>query len=164
MFLQTQPPQKSKHFKNATSALESRANNIAAPLHPINCFGLNNPNRGSADCMTPDDYLSAQQESTTECPLPTSMLQLHPHRMVCALQKLGSVLAERIFRGFLCLGRRIFSWILSPDFSPHFSGKRAQINPPGKSLANPPKFTYQKSPTHFCRGAGPTKTFGWKCV
>ena len=41
-------------------------------------------------------------------------------------------------------------------FSPDFCGENcAQKNPPGKSPANPPKFTPQKSPTHFCRGAGP---------
>ena len=40
-------------------------------------------------------------------------------------------------------------------FSPHFCGKSAQKNPPGKSPANPPKFIQLKSPTHFCRGAGP---------
>ena len=34
----------------------------------------------------------------------------------------------------------------------NFVGKSAQKSPPGKSLAN-------KSPTHFCRGAGPTSRF-----
>ena len=66
-------------------------------------------------------------------------------------------MAERIFRGFLFLGCRIFSRILSPDFFPSFSWEKVprkilQENP----RQNPPKFIQQKSPTHFCRGAGPT--------
>ena len=66
-------------------------------------------------------------------------------------------MAERIFRGFLFLGRRISSRILSPGvFSSFLWEKSAQKNPPGKSRQNPPNFIQQKSPTHFCRGAGPT--------
>ena len=66
-------------------------------------------------------------------------------------------MAERIFRGFLFLGRRIFSRILSPDFFSSFLWEKVprkilQENP----WQNPPKFTQQKSPTHFYRGAGPT--------
>ena len=54
--------------------------------------------------------------------------------------------AAGFFRGFC---RRIFS--------PHFCGEKVprkilQENP----RQNPPKFIQQKSPTHFCRGAGPT--------
>ena len=53
--------------------------------------------------------------------------------------------AAGFFRGF---SRRIFS--------PHFCGEKGlrkilQENP----RQNPPKFIQQKSPTHFCRGAGP---------
>ena len=48
--------------------------------------------------------------------------------------KPSSAAAERIFRGFLFLGRRIFSRIFSPDFSSSFLwGKSTQKNPPGKS-------------------------------
>ena len=54
------------------------------------------------------------------------------------------------------MARRIFSRIFSPDFFLLiFVGKSAQKNPPGKSPAHPPEFIQQKSPTHFCRGAGP---------
>ena len=75
-------------------------------------------------------------------------------------QMLGSVLAERIFCGFLFLGRRIFSRILSPDFFSSFLWEKVprkilQVNP----RQNPPNFIQQKSPTHFCRGAGPTDDF-----
>ena len=68
----------------------------------------------------------------------------------------GRFLAERIFRGFLFLGRRIFSRIFAPDFFFSFLWEKV----PRKSLQenprqNPPKFKQQKSPTHFCRGAGP---------
>ena len=68
----------------------------------------------------------------------------------------GRILAERIFRGFLFLGRRIFSRILSPDFFSSFLWEKVprkilQENP----RQNPPKFIQQKSPTHFCRGARP---------
>ena len=65
-------------------------------------------------------------------------------------------MAERIFRGFLFLGRRIFPRILSPDFLSFLWGKVLrrilQENPRQK----PPKsIIQQKSPTHFCRGAVP---------
>ena len=65
-------------------------------------------------------------------------------------------MAERIFRGFLFLSRRIFSRIFSPDFFSSFLWEKVprkilQENP----RENPPKFIQQKSPTHFCRGAGP---------
>ena len=50
-----------------------------------------------------------------------------------------------------------FSRILTPDCSSHFCGKKcAEKKSPGKSPANPPKFIQQKSPTRFCRRAGPT--------
>ena len=68
----------------------------------------------------------------------------------------GRFSADRIFRGFLFLGRRIFSRILSPDFFPHFCGGKSaqkkilQQNP----RQNPPKCIQQKSPTHVCRGGG----------
>ena len=78
-------------------------------------------------------------------------------------------MAERIFRGFLFLGRRIFSRIFSPDYFSSFLWEKC----PGKILQgnprqNPPKFIQQKSPTHFCRGAGPMVTpehsWGINCV
>ena len=67
------------------------------------------------------------------------------------------------FRGFLFLARRIFSRILSPDFFSFFYGKKCPEKSsrkiPGKILQN---LHNKKSPTHFCRGAGPR--FGvWKC-
>ena len=76
----------------------------------------------------------------------------------CAISNFfGWLLAERIFCGFLVLGRRIFSRILSSDFFSSFlweevPRKILQENP----RQNPPKFIQQKSPTHFsCRGAVP---------
>ena len=67
------------------------------------------------------------------------------------------ILTERIFRGFLLFGRRIFSRIFSPDFFSSFLWEKVprkifQENP----RQNPPKFIQQKSPTHFCRGSGPS--------
>ena len=64
---------------------------------------------------------------------------------------LGSVvLAERIFRGFLFLGRQIFPRILSPDFFSSFLwGKSAQKNPPGKSPAKSSKTYTTKIPDNF---------------
>ena len=58
----------------------------------------------------------------------------------------GRVLAERIFRGFLFLGRRSFSRIFSPDFFSSFLWEKVprkilQENP----RENPPKFIQQKS-------------------
>ena len=69
----------------------------------------------------------------------------------------GRFLAERIFRGFLFLSRRVFvRGSCRRILSPHFCEKIAQKNPPGKF---PAKFFqivyYNKSPTHFCRGARP---------
>ena len=66
-------------------------------------------------------------------------------------------MAERTPRGFLLLGRRIFPRIFSPDFFSSFLWEKVprkilQENP----RQNPPKIIRQKSPTHFCRGAGPT--------
>ena len=53
-----------------------------------------------------------------------------------------------------------FADFLSPDFLFSFLWEKgAQKNPPGKSRQNPPKFIQQKSPTHFCRGAGPKNDF-----
>ena len=68
----------------------------------------------------------------------------------------GRFLAERIFRGFLFLGRRIFSRIFSPDFFSSFlwekCPEKSSRKIPGKILQ---KFIQQKSPTRFCRGPGP---------
>ena len=51
----------------------------------------------------------------------------------------------------------------STDFSRFllliFVGKSAQKNPPGNPWQNPLKFAPQKSPTHFCQGAGL-----WFCI
>ena len=74
-------------------------------------------------------------------------------------------MAERIFRGFLFLSRRIFSRIFSPDFFSSFLWEKVpktilQENP----RENPPKFIQQKSPTHFCRGAGPKNAGAALCV
>ena len=70
-------------------------------------------------------------------------------------------MAERIFRGFSFLGRRIFSRILSPElFSSSLWGKILQDNP----RENAPKFIQQKSPTHVCRGAVPTNTIMDKII
>ena len=62
---------------------------------------------------------------------------------------------ERIFRGFLFLGRRIFSRIFSPDFFSSFLWEKVPEKSsrkiPGKILQN----LYNKNPpTHFCRLAG----------
>ena len=68
----------------------------------------------------------------------------------------GWFLAERIFRGFLFLGCWILPQIFSPDFFSFLwekvPRKVLQENP----QQNPPKIIRQKSPTHFCRGAGPS--------
>ena len=50
----------------------------------------------------------------------------------------GWFLAERIFRGFFFLSRRISSFCRR-IFSPHFVGQSAQKNPPGKSPAKSSK-------------------------
>ena len=68
----------------------------------------------------------------------------------------GRVLAERIF---LFWAAGFISRVLWPDFFSSFlwgkmpRTKNSSRKPP---LQNPPTFTQQKSPTHFCRGAGPT--------
>ena len=76
-------------------------------------------------------------------------------------------MAERIFCGYFNLSRRIFLRIFSPDFFSSFLwGKSAQKIPPRNPRQNPPKFIQQKSPTHFCRLAGPnvvTKNRGAIC-
>ena len=63
------------------------------------------------------------------------------------------------FRGFLFLGRRILFADFFADFLAGFFlvfvGKSAQKNPPRKSLAKSSQIYATKSPTHFCRGAGP---------
>ena len=65
-------------------------------------------------------------------------------------------LAERIFRGFLFLGRRIFSRIFSPDFFSSFLwGKSAQKNPPGKSPAKSSKIYTTKIPDAFLQRVRP---------
>ena len=59
-------------------------------------------------------------------------------------------MAQRIFCGFLSLGHRILSRILSPDFFSSFLwGKSAQINPPRKSLAKSSKIYTTKVPDKF---------------
>ena len=72
-------------------------------------------------------------------------------------QFLGSGLAERIFRGIFFEQQKIVSRILSQNYFSSFCGEKV----PRKTLQenaheNPPEFILQKSPTHFCRGAGPT--------
>ena len=54
--------------------------------------------------------------------------------------------------------KKIFSRIFSPDFFSSFLWEKVprkilQENP----RQNPPKLIQQKSPTHFCRGSGPTE-------
>ena len=77
---------------------------------------------------------------------------------------LGSVFdSEGFFADFYCWAR-FFSRILSPDFFSSSFGEKVprkilQENP----LQKPPKFTQQKSPTHFCRGAGPRFSF-WRNI
>ena len=63
---------------------------------------------------------------------------------------LGRLSAERIFRGFSFLSRRIFSRIFSPDFFSSFLWEKVprkilQENP----RENPPKFIQQKSSNTF---------------
>ena len=74
-------------------------------------------------------------------------------------QNLGPVHGRMDFsRIFIFEPPDFFADFFSSDFfSSFFVGKSAQKNPPRKSWENPPKFIQQKSPTHFCRGAGPTK-------
>ena len=66
----------------------------------------------------------------------------------------------------LFLARRIVVRILSPDFSPHFCGKKCpEQKPSGKNPAKSSKIHTTESPTHFCRRAGPIITLqpnsGW---
>ena len=73
----------------------------------------------------------------------------------------GRILAERIFRGFLCLGRRVSSRIFSPDFfSHHFCGEKCPEKSsrkiPGKSLQN----LYNKNPRHIS-AEGPGQIIMW---
>ena len=59
-------------------------------------------------------------------------------------------MAERIFRGFLFLSRRIFSRIFSPDFFSSFLwGKSAQKNPPRKSPGKSSKIYTTKILRHI---------------
>ena len=58
----------------------------------------------------------------------------------------GWFLAARIFRGFFIFGL--------PDFFLIF-GKCPEVILQHNPRQNPPKFTPQNSPTHFCRGARP---------
>ena len=66
------------------------------------------------------------------------------------------LLAERIFRGLLLLGCRIFSsQILSPDvFSSFLWGQSAQKNPPGKSPAKSSKIHTRIPDIFLQRGPG----------
>ena len=73
---------------------------------------------------------------------------------------LGSVSGRTEFLRILFLSRRISSRILSPDLFSSFLWEKL----PRKILheipqQNPPKFVQQKSPTTFCRGAGPSFLF-----
>ena len=70
------------------------------------------------------------------------------------LQKLGLVLAERIFHGFLFLSRPISSQILSPDYF-SFCGKMCTENP----RQNPPKFIQQNPQQLSSEGPGQRKPF-----
>ena len=86
-----------------------------------------------------------------------------------SVQRLGSAFGRTDFSRILFLGRRIFSrenvWaagffrdFLARFFLLIFLGEEVprkilQENP----QRNPPKFTQQKSPTCFCRGARPTE-------
>ena len=67
---------------------------------------------------------------------------------------LGSVFGGTDFPRIFIFEPPDFSWILFPDFSPHFVGKSGQKNPPGKSPANLPKYIQQKSPTNSAEGPG----------
>ena len=79
-------------------------------------------------------------------------------------RKLGSFLAERIFRGFLFLSHRIFfSDFVAAFLLLIFVGKSAQKNPPEKSPAKSSKFYTPKSPIPFCRGARPKKVQPHDC-
>ena len=71
---------------------------------------------------------------------------------VLGQKSLGSVLGRTDF-SCIFFSRRIFQPILSPDFLSSFLGNKC----PEKSSRkiNPLKCLPQKSPTHFCRGAGP---------
>ena len=70
----------------------------------------------------------------------------------------GSVFGRTdFFTNFIFGPPDFFSWIFSPDFFSWFLWEKVprkilQANP----RQNPPKILQQKSPTHFCRGAGPT--------
>ena len=48
-------------------------------------------------------------------------------------------------------------------FPPHFCGKKYPEKSSRKIPKNPPKFIQQKSPTHFCRGAGPKNSTKNSC-
>ena len=65
---------------------------------------------------------------------------------------LGSVFGRADFSRILCLGRRIFSRILSLDFFSSFLWEKVprkilQENP----RQNPPNLHNKNPPTHFCR-------------
>ena len=73
----------------------------------------------------------------------------------------GRFLAERIFCGFLFLGRRIFSRIFSPDFFSSFCWKKCPEKSsrkiPGKILQN----LYNKNPRHIS-AEGPAQTIRYR--
>ena len=70
---------------------------------------------------------------------------------------LGSdFVAKRIFCRFLLLSRRIFfADFVAGFFLLIFVGKSARKILRENPRQNPPKFIQQRSPTHFCGGAGP---------
>ena len=77
------------------------------------------------------------------------------------LQVLGLVFGRTDFSRIFMFGPPVFfRGFCRQFFSPHFREKKSpeilQENP----RQNPPKFIQQKSPTHFCRGAGPTSKRG----
>ena len=81
---------------------------------------------------------------------------------VCAIQILGSVSGRADFSRIFVFG--------PPDFFADFVAGFLLLIFVGKSILqenprqNPPKFTQQKSPTHFCRGAGSTNSLLWKTL
>ena len=80
------------------------------------------------------------------------------NRLARRINFLGSVPGRTDFsRIFIFVPPDFFRGFSRRIFSPHFCGEKVprkilQENP----RQNPPKFIQQKSPTHFCRGAGPT--------
>ena len=76
---------------------------------------------------------------------------------------LGSVLGRTDFFAAFYFSRRIFPRIFSPDlFSSSLWEKVPRKILQDNPRQNPPKIIQQKSPTHFCRGVGPT--YGPRCT